>query len=75
MTSYPKFICGRVGKLTATLPLGPRHAAPVPAVYRGKHTVAAAAFVTNLSFWRESGYFAAAAEFEPLLHLRSERSD
>jgi peptidoglycan/LPS O-acetylase OafA/YrhL len=37
----------------------------------GKHTMAAAAFVANLAFWRESGYFAPAAELEPLLHLWS----
>jgi peptidoglycan/LPS O-acetylase OafA/YrhL len=37
----------------------------------GKHMAAAAAFAANLAFWRDSGYFAPAAEFEPLLHLWS----
>jgi hypothetical protein len=34
----------------------------------GLHMAAASAFAANLAFWRESGYFAPAAEFEPLLH-------
>lgn len=37
----------------------------------GRHLTAAAAFAANLSFWQESGYFAPAAEFQPLLHLWS----
>src|SRR5579862_3043944 len=37
----------------------------------GKHVAAAAAFAANLAFWRDSGYFAPAAQFEPLLHLWS----
>jgi len=37
----------------------------------GRHMAAAAAFAANLSFWRESGYFAPASEFQPLLHLWS----
>jgi peptidoglycan/LPS O-acetylase OafA/YrhL len=37
----------------------------------GKHMAAAAAFAANLAFWRDSGYFAPAAQFEPLLHLWS----
>jgi peptidoglycan/LPS O-acetylase OafA/YrhL len=37
----------------------------------GKHTVAAAGFAANFAFWRDSGYFATAAEFHPLLHLWS----
>ncbi len=37
----------------------------------GKHTAAAAGFAANIAFWRESGYFAPAAQFEPLLHLWS----
>ncbi|HVW69628.1 MAG TPA: acyltransferase, partial [Steroidobacteraceae bacterium] len=36
-----------------------------------KHTAAAAGFAANIAFWRESGYFAPAAQFEPLLHLWS----
>jgi peptidoglycan/LPS O-acetylase OafA/YrhL len=37
----------------------------------GRHMAAAAAFAANLSFWQESGYFAPASEFQPLLHLWS----
>ncbi len=37
----------------------------------GKHTAAAAGFAANIAFWRESGYFAPSAQFEPLLHLWS----
>jgi peptidoglycan/LPS O-acetylase OafA/YrhL len=37
----------------------------------GKHTFAGAAFVANLAFWREAGYFDKAAELKPLLHLWS----
>jgi peptidoglycan/LPS O-acetylase OafA/YrhL len=37
----------------------------------GKHTAAGAAFVSNLSLWQEAGYFDAAAETKPLLHLWS----
>ena len=37
----------------------------------GKHMTAAAGFAANLSFWRDSGYFATAADANPLLHLWS----
>lgn len=37
----------------------------------GKHIAAGAGFVSNLVLWRESGYFDAAAEVKPLLHLWS----
>jgi peptidoglycan/LPS O-acetylase OafA/YrhL len=37
----------------------------------GKHIAAGAAFVSNVALWRESGYFDAAAESKPLLHLWS----
>jgi len=37
----------------------------------GRHMAAAAAFAANISFWQESGYFAPASEFQPLLHLWS----
>jgi peptidoglycan/LPS O-acetylase OafA/YrhL len=37
----------------------------------GCHMAAAAAFAANISFWQESGYFAPASEFQPLLHLWS----
>lgn len=37
----------------------------------GKHIAAGAGFVSNFALWRESGYFDAAAETKPLLHLWS----
>ena len=45
----------------------------LPAEYAqlGTHVAAAAGFVANIVFWRESGYFDAAAAAKPLLHLWS----
>lgn len=37
----------------------------------GKHTAGGAAFVANMLFWNESGYFDPAADTKPLLHLWS----
>lgn len=37
----------------------------------GKHIAASAGFVSNIVFWRESGYFDTASETKPLLHLWS----
>jgi peptidoglycan/LPS O-acetylase OafA/YrhL len=37
----------------------------------GKHVIGGAGFVANLVLWREAGYFDAAAELKPLLHLWS----
>lgn len=37
----------------------------------GKHVAGGAGFVSNLLLWREAGYFDAAAETKPLLHLWS----
>jgi peptidoglycan/LPS O-acetylase OafA/YrhL len=37
----------------------------------GRQTAAGAGFVANLLFWSESGYFDAAAQLKPLLHLWS----
>lgn len=37
----------------------------------GMHTAAASAFIANVAFWRESGYFDVAADAKPLLHLWS----
>jgi peptidoglycan/LPS O-acetylase OafA/YrhL len=44
-----------------------------PDEYRqlGKHVAGGAGFVSNFVLWRESGYFDAAAETKPLLHLWS----
>jgi peptidoglycan/LPS O-acetylase OafA/YrhL len=37
----------------------------------GNHTLRAVAFLSNFTFWRETGYFDSAAETKPLLHLWS----
>lgn len=37
----------------------------------GTHIVAGAAFLANIIFWKESGYFDSAADTKPLLHLWS----
>jgi peptidoglycan/LPS O-acetylase OafA/YrhL len=37
----------------------------------GSHIVSAALFITNFKYWSEAGYFDAAAETKPLLHLWS----
>ena len=37
----------------------------------GKHLSAGALFISNLALWSEAGYFDAAAEIKPLLHLWS----
>lgn len=57
--------------LAATLALGWRVLLPDEFAALGKHVAAGAAFVSNLALWREAGYFDAAAEFKPLLHLWS----
>ncbi len=45
--------------------------APADYAALGRHGVASALFVANLVFWRETDYFAAAADSLPLLHLWS----
>ena len=37
----------------------------------GKHLIGGATFISNLIYWRESGYFDTASEHKPLLHLWS----
>lgn len=37
----------------------------------GKHTFSTAAFISNIIFWREAGYFDIQAELKPLLHMWS----
>ena len=37
----------------------------------GKHLSAASIFLANLVYWKETGYFDAAAEYKPLIHLWS----
>ncbi len=45
----------------------------LPDEYRslGRHALAGAGFLSNIALWREAGYFAPAAELNPLLHLWS----
>jgi peptidoglycan/LPS O-acetylase OafA/YrhL len=57
--------------LAATLALGWRVLLPDEYSLLGKHVAAGAAFVSNIALWREAGYFDAAAELKPLLHLWS----
>lgn len=37
----------------------------------GKHAAGGAGFIANIMFWKEAGYFDAAADTKPLLHLWS----
>lgn len=37
----------------------------------GKHSAAGAAFMSNIVYWQEAGYFDKSAELKPLLHLWS----
>jgi peptidoglycan/LPS O-acetylase OafA/YrhL len=57
--------------LAASLLLGWLLLLPDEFVMLGKHVAAGAGFVANIVFWREAGYFDAAAELKPLLHLWS----
>lgn len=44
---------------------------PSEYVLLGKHVSAGSAFISNIIFWRESGYFDTASELKPMLHLWS----
>ena len=57
--------------LTGTLVLGAYALLSAEFKNLGEHTWAGAAFVNNLLLWRQAGYFDAAAETKPLLHLWS----
>ncbi len=57
--------------LTACLLLGWRVLLPDEFAQLGRHVAAGAGFVSNIALWREAGYFDAAAELKPLLHLWS----
>ena len=57
--------------LLATLAAGHVLLLAAPFERLARHTVAAALFVANFAFWRDSGYFDAAALEKPLLHLWS----
>lgn len=57
--------------LTVTLAVGWVCFLPGEFRHLGCHTIGATTFISNLLLWRETGYFATAAELTPLLHLWS----
>jgi len=57
--------------LAACLALGWILLLPDEYLRLGKHAAAGAGFLANIALWREAGYFAPAAEVNPLLHLWS----
>lgn len=57
--------------LAAVLAIGWLRLLPAPFGNLGLHTLAGALFFPNLLLWSEVGYFDAAAETKPLLHLWS----
>ena len=57
--------------LTVTLLAGWATLLPNEFQELAKHTLGGAGFLANLMFWREAGYFDAAAQSKPLLHLWS----
>lgn len=57
--------------LMATLALASAVMLPLDLQRLGRHVLSAALFVSNLTLWRESGYFDAEAFRKPLLHLWS----
>src|SRR4051812_3603420 len=57
--------------LTAVWALGSYVLLPAEMLNVARHIVAGATFTTNLVLWKEAGYFDAAAEAKPLLHLWS----
>jgi peptidoglycan/LPS O-acetylase OafA/YrhL len=77
--SYRDFYARRIKRifpalvvvLAATCVIGWNVLLPHDLAQLGKHAAAGAAFVSNFAFWSEAGYFDAAAETKPLLHLWS----
>ena len=77
--SFADFYARRVARifpalilvLTACLAFGWFVLLPDEYVQLGKHTVAGAAFMSNLLLWHQSGYFDVSAQSKPLLHLWS----
>jgi peptidoglycan/LPS O-acetylase OafA/YrhL len=57
--------------LALTLAVGWMMLLPTEWQQLGKHVVSGAAFVSNLTLWREAGYFDGSSELKPLLHLWS----
>jgi peptidoglycan/LPS O-acetylase OafA/YrhL len=60
-----------IAVLLATLCAGWMFLFPRDLAHLGRQTAAAAAFVANLHFWKQSGYFSPNASEIPLLHLWS----
>ena len=60
------FVC-----LAAVLTFGFVSLMPSELAQLGKHVFFSAAFLSNIALWSESGYFDAAADLKPLLHLWS----
>lgn len=57
--------------LTVTLVAGWATLLPSELQQLAQHTLGGAGFIANVMFWREAGYFDAAAQSKPLLHLWS----
>jgi peptidoglycan/LPS O-acetylase OafA/YrhL len=57
--------------LVGTLGLGCVELFPAELSNLGQHTIAGAAFLSNILLWNETGYFDTSAESKPLLHLWS----
>jgi peptidoglycan/LPS O-acetylase OafA/YrhL len=77
--SFAGFYARRIGRifpslllvLIVCLAIGWLVLLPNEYVQLAKHTVAGAAFVSNILLWHQSGYFDTAAQSKPLLHLWS----
>ncbi len=67
----PPDLPGPVVLLVVCLLVGGIVLTPTEYADLGWNAAAGAAFVSNLALWAQSGYFAAAAELKPLLHLWS----
>lgn len=77
--SFSEFYARRVKRifpalivvLLACLSFGWLSLIPDEFMQLGKHVVGGAGFISNIMLWSESGYFEAAADSKPLLHLWS----
>jgi len=77
--SFADFYARRIGRIFPSLLLvlivclsfGWFILLPDEYVQLAKHTIAGAAFMSNLLLWHQAGYFDAAAQSKPLLHLWS----
>jgi len=77
--SFADFFARRIKRIFPALSLvlissyiyGYFYLLPIELAQLGKHILSGAAFISNFALWGESGYFDAAAETKPLLHLWS----